>query len=192
MNFSKHLEELKENTSDYKINFVESVLAIENDLYNIAKNKIYNVYDIDDILQETIIKIYKNFDTLKDKSAFRSWAIRILLNECNKSLRQKHKETLLYEKIRAKAIFKYDEYNIMDFESDISFRDFLSTISSLEQNIFILHYKCKYSTKEIAKILNINENTIKSKIKRNKAKIKENYIQMEVKYNEENKGNFTK
>ena len=39
MNFSKHLEELKENTSDYKINFVESVLAIENDLYNIAKNK---------------------------------------------------------------------------------------------------------------------------------------------------------
>ena len=49
MNFSKHLEELKENTSDYKINFVESVLAIENDLYNIAKNKIYNVYDIDAI-----------------------------------------------------------------------------------------------------------------------------------------------
>ena len=74
------------------------ILAIESDLYNIAKNKIYNVHDVEDILQETIIKIYNNFDTLKDINSFKSWATSILLNECIKTLRKKYKDELLYEK----------------------------------------------------------------------------------------------
>lgn len=175
MNFLDYPNIDKENMSNDQVDLENLILAIESDLYNIAKNKIYNVHDVEDILQETIIKIYNNFDTLKDINSFKSWATSILLNECIKTLRKKYKDELLYEKMKNQTIDNYSEYDITNLESDLCFIELLNTTSDVEQNIFILRYKCNYSIKEIATILNINENTIKSKLKRIKEKIENEY-----------------
>ena len=80
-------------------NFTSLIASIENDLYNIAKNKLNNINDIDDIIQETVIKAYRNFKSLRNNKYFKTWTIKILLNECNKSYNDKQKEVLLLEKI---------------------------------------------------------------------------------------------
>lgn len=176
MNFLKEVKKCNENTKDNKETFTALIKSIENDLYNIARNKVSNINDIDDILQETIIKIYNNFNTLKDPNSFKAWSIKILLNECNKVHKSRYKESLLFKKILDKNSIENIDYSILDFENDLCFKDLLKNISPDEQNIFILHYQCNYSIKEVAEILNINENTIKSKLKRSKNKIKEKYM----------------
>lgn len=176
MSLLKNFKIDKKNAKDDKEIFTELIKSIENDLYNIAKNKVYNIHDINDILQETIIKIYRNFNSLKDQDSFKSWSIKILLNECNKAHKSRYKELLLFNKITTKNPSQDIDYSIIDLENDLCFRDLLKNISPVEQNIFILHYQCDYSIKEIAEILNINENTIKSKLKRNKIKIREKYM----------------
>ena len=173
MNGIKRNEHQEKRKTDI---FTELIVEIESDLYNIAKNKVYNINDIDDILQETIIKIYKNFDSLKNKESFKAWAIKILLNECNKIHRTRYKEILLFDKIINRNSSQDADCSISNLENELSFKDLLKNISIVEQNIFILHYQCNYSIKEISEILNINENTVKSKLKRSKAKIKEKYM----------------
>ena len=64
--------------------FTLAILNIKNDLYKIAKVKTSNEEDIQDIIQETMLNAYKNIKKLKDPSKFKSWIIKILINNCNK------------------------------------------------------------------------------------------------------------
>lgn len=72
--------------------FTNLILNIERDLYCIARSKINNENDIDDIIQETMIIAFLNIKKLKNNSFFKTWVIRILINNCNKFYkRKKHK-----------------------------------------------------------------------------------------------------
>ena len=71
--------------------FTELILSIKNDLYKIAKTRLNNDYEINDAIQETIIKSYNHLRKLKDNSKFKSWIIKILINECNTIYKKKRR-----------------------------------------------------------------------------------------------------
>lgn len=145
--------------------FSELIKYYQKDLYNIAKCRLHNEDDICDAVQETILNAYSHITTLINPYKFKSWLIKILINECNK----------IYLKYKNNYIEISDEQNLCNKDisnSNIEFLDLVNKLNSDEKEIFILHYKEGYSTKEISKILNINQNTIRSKISRGKEKIK--------------------
>lgn len=67
------------------------------------------------------------------------------------------------------SIVDFKENNI---ECNIDFYILIKDLDYLERYILILYYEMGYSSKDISKILNINENTLKTKISRSKMKIK--------------------
>jgi len=144
-------------------------LSIQNDLYCIAKMKINNENDIEDIIQETMLSAYTNLKKLKNNSFFKTWIIRILINKCNK----------FYKKKNLKSLDDKQEINIISTKeidlSTIEFENFISFLTEEERTILTLYYSLSYTTKEIAQILQKREGTICSKISRAKVKIKEKY-----------------
>ena len=144
-------------------------LSIQNDLYCIAKMKINNENDIEDIIQETMLSAYTNLKKLKNNSFFKTWIIRILINKCNK----------FYKKKNLKSLDDKQEINIISTKeidlSTIEFENFISFLTEEERTILTLYYSLSYTTKEIAQILQKREGTICSKISRAKTKIKEKY-----------------
>ena len=88
---------------------------------------------------------------------------------------------LLYKRIlRLTPLEELDTYKIIESNnSEIGSQlDFYSIIKSLdkkERTIIVLYYSEKYTTKEIAKILNKNENTIKTILRRAKIKLRDKY-----------------
>lgn len=145
--------------------FNDLIIYYQNDLYNIAKCKLHNEDDVCDAIQETILNAYSHINSLKNSYKFKSWLIKILINECNK----------IYLKYKNNYIEINDELTLSTEDvgsSNIEFLDLINKLNKDEQEIFILYYKEKYSTKEISNILNINESTIRSKISRGKEKIK--------------------
>lgn len=154
-----------------KEKFSSLITSIENDLYNIAENKIDNPNDIEDVIQETIIKAYKSYENLNKKEDFKTWTIKILLNECYKNHKNKHKDILLLKKIIFKEKLNIEDYSISKIEANLDFKDLLNNLSTTDQDIFIFYYQCNYSIKEIADILQLSESTIKNRIKRNKEKL---------------------
>lgn len=144
-------------------------LSIQKDLYCIAKMKINNENDIEDIIQETMLSAYTNLKKLKNNSFFKTWIIRILINKCNK----------FYKKKNLKSLDDKQEINIISTKeidlSTIEFENFISFLTEEERTILTLYYSLNYTTKEIAQILQKREGTICSKISRAKVKIKEKY-----------------
>ena len=89
------MEELVEKAkNDDKRAFSELIMATEKELYLIAKSKLKSDDDIGDAIQETIYKSYKNIKKLRDNSVFKTWIIKILINECNNIYKKKSKYSI--------------------------------------------------------------------------------------------------
>lgn len=124
-------------------------------LYKISWSYLYNHADIEDVFQDTLIKVYENIDTLKNPNYFETWYISILINECRKRLRHRKKEVL-------QESIDFDEHYIDEYNF---FQD-LNSLDEIYKVVIVLKYISGYSQEEIASILDIPIGTVKSRIYR--------------------------
>ena len=68
--------------------FTQEVLKSENTMYHIAKGMLKSESDCEDVVSEAVLKAYTKIHTLKEEKYFKTWLIRILINECYKKLRE--------------------------------------------------------------------------------------------------------
>ena len=155
--------------------FTELILSINNDLYKVAKTRLNNDYEINDAIQETIIKAYRHLTKLKDNSKFKGWILKILINECNTIYNRKLKKNKIINKICVEEELNHIDNSIEDSNSVIDFNILLESLNYEERIIITLFYNNRFTCNEISQILNINVNTIKSKLYRTKEKIKKYY-----------------
>ena len=160
------VEEAKKGDSEA---FTSLISNMEKDLYYIARSRIKDNNDIDDIIQETMIMAYLNIKKLRNNNLFKTWIIKILINNCNKQYKRK-----IHNSLDENDMINRIESEELDL-SDIEFQNFISFLKEDERTILTLYYYLGYTTKDISKILNKREGTICSKISRAKVKIKEKY-----------------
>lgn len=133
-------------------------------IYRVAKSILNNEEDIEDAVSEAILKAYKNIQALKQEVFFKTWLIRIVINESNNLYKKRAKE-IVVDKDHFKNIKVNDSYR------DLSLYD---AINSLEEELritTILFYFEDMKYKDIAKVLNVKEGTIKSRLSRAKEKL---------------------
>lgn len=155
--------------------FTELIITIEHDLYRIAQTRLNDNYDINDAIQNTMIKAYKYINKLKDNTKFKSWIIKILINECNQIYKLKKKKTDLFNKLKDNPISNKEENTFNKINSKIDFELILNNLNYKEKIIITLFYNNEYSCGEISNVLGIKRNTVKSILKRAKEKIKKEY-----------------
>lgn len=123
--------------------------------YKIAWSYLYNHEDVEDTLQETILKAYEKINTLKNENYFETWFTSILLNECRQKLRKRKKE-VLREDVEISGEHR-DNYN---------FYEELNLIDGDFKEAIFLKYISGYTQGEIGEILDIPIGTVKSRIYR--------------------------
>ena len=69
--------------------FVYLINEYRLSLYRIAKGILKDDYRVEDAISNTIIKAFENIKKLKKAEYFKTWLIRILINECNSILKRK-------------------------------------------------------------------------------------------------------
>lgn len=169
------MEELIEKAKEGdKEAFTVLIKSIKNDLYKIAKMRLTCEHDIDDAVQETMIEAFNSIKKLKDSTAFKKWIFTILINKCNKIYKKRKKYNISFENM------EYDNFLITNqtenTEKELEFYNLLKNLNYNERIAIILFYKEDYTSKDISKILKVSENTIKTRLKRAKEKIKK-YIE---------------
>lgn len=150
-----------------KDSFSELINYLKMDLYKIAKVRLKNEDDILDAIQETIISSYKSIKKLNNPDNFKKWIIKILINKCNNIYLEKNNKNISLEEFT--NIYEYEDEK--DF-SNIEMEDILKHLNDEEKMIITLYYLEDYKSKEIAWLLEMNENTVKTKISRAKKKLK--------------------
>ncbi len=166
------MEELVEKAKNGdKEAFTNLILENQIKLYKIAKARLKNEADIEDVVQETMLILYTKLSKLKDNAKFEIWLYKILINQCNKKYRKNRINLLSLETIENQKTYSSEE----KIEDKLDYEKILDMFPSKDKIILLLYYSNGYTTKQIAKILNKNENTVKTKLRRMKQKIKENY-----------------
>lgn len=152
--------------------FIREIRQSEAMLYHVAKSILKNDSDCADAVQETLLKAYEKLYTLKQDQFFRTWITRILINECNGILRKR------------KCVIPYEEYmqKTRVFEEK-KYTHLYMAILELPEELRILvtlYYIEGFSQKEIAEILSMREGTIKSRLSRARALLKEILTEAEI------------
>lgn len=131
-------------------------------MYRVAKGILLSQADIDDAIQNTILLSYKNINKLKKDEFFKTWLIRILINECNK-IYNFNKKYIDFNEI--KENYTNDEYENFDLKR---------AIQSLPEDLrlpIVLFYFEDMQISKIADLMNIPIGTVKSRLSRAKIKI---------------------
>ena len=133
-------------------------------MYRVSKSILSKEEDVEDAVSEAILKAYKNIKSLKDESLFKTWLIRIVINESNTLYKKRSKEITV------------DKDNFINIKTKDTYKDLTlyDAINSLEEDLrmtTILFYFEGMKYKDIAKLLNIKEGTVKSRLSRAKEKL---------------------
>lgn len=151
--------------------FTNLILENQVKLYKIAKARLKNEADIEDVIQETMLILYTKLPKLKDNAKFEIWLYKILINQCNKKYRKNKTNIIPLDLIENQKAYSNQE----KIEDKLDYEKILAMFKKQDQMLLLLYYSNGYTTKQIAQILNKNENTIKTKLRRMKQKIKENW-----------------
>lgn len=124
----------------------------------------FNNEEVEDVLQEVFLKIYKNLNDFKPELKFSSWAYRITHNQVVSHHRQSLARPKVVE-IDDSVIEKIkDEFNVNDkLQSDYlrnEISDILSKLKPKYQEILILRFFEEKSYEEISDILKKPNGTV--------------------------------
>lgn len=162
MNYRK-----KSQVSQAKKGNKEAFLSLidENrlNIYRVARGMLKSTEDVEDAIQNTIIKAYSSIGSLKNDEFFKTWIIRILINECNSILRKNKKITSMED--------SNEHYN--DSYENLDLTTAINSLSDDLRVTTVLFYFEDLSLKDIAKILEIPEGTVRSRLTRARAKLRE-------------------
>ena len=142
----------------------------KKEMYLVAYRYMGNTHDAEDVLQQGFIKLYRDLYQYKaDKGAFKYWMRRIFVNTALETLRKKK-----LIKVELNGYHAIDNFEDSLFDQ-LTTQEILQLISELPAgyrtilNLYILE---GYTHSEIAKMLDISENTSKSQLHKAKAKMR--------------------
>lgn len=149
----------------------------------IVQSIIKNPSDVDDLIQDSYIKMLVALPNLKDVTKFKSWFNRIITNTC--------KDYLIKKRPTLFAECEDDDYN-GSFEDTLEDTSTTASIEKVAESkqvskrikecieqlpedqriCIIMHYYCEMTADEIASVLEVSRNTVLSRLSYGRKKLK--------------------
>ena len=155
------------------IAFKELYTTVYQDLYRFALCMMHHPQDAEDAVSEAVLSAYENIHKLRKEEAFRSWIFQILANECYQILRNRKRQELTDPFEFSKQEHFRDHCTEDMVSEDGEILSYILRMPKQYQEVLILYYYDEFSTKEIAKILDIPQGTVKSRLARGRKQLKD-------------------
>ena len=145
--------------------FTELMQLYVKDMYKVGIAILKNDADVADAMQDTILSCWEKLNSLKQNKYFKTWMIRILINQCYQ-LQRKNK---IYTGFDESVVTGYeDSYNL-------EFNEALDTLEDKYRVIMILFYVQGYRIPEISAILKIPKSTVQTRLFRGRKQLAKYY-----------------
>ena len=134
--------------------------TIYKKLYQFALYTLGNTQDAEDVVSAAVVEAFETIGNLRKEEAFSAWMYRIVSNMCKRKMREYYdkKEELTEEN------GGWDGYVWGDTREEyVEVRRVFLQLSEEERMILAMHIFGGYKTREIAELLELNENTVRSK-----------------------------
>ena len=147
-------------------------------LYKVGRSYNYNHEDTQDLMQELFIDAYKNLSKFENRSSFKSWIIKIMLNHCfRKKKKFSFKNEIVAEIMdNSEPMFKRSENDtykvVANRELHCIIEKALGSVPFDYRMVFTLREMNGLSVSETAKALDISEANVKVRLIRAKTMLR--------------------
>ncbi len=141
--------------------------------YRFAYTYMKNREDAEDVVNESVIKALRSIRSLRNPDYIKTWFYKIIVNTSLTQLRRK-KQFVALEHVEEAA---------EDDHARLLFDSMVAGVGEPDRTILVLRYCEGMTLSQIARVLDMNENTIKTRLYRALRTLRAN---MEAKHNEPN------
>ena len=131
-------------------------------LFRVAFAILRNRTDCEDAAQNAVLKAYRNLGSLKQRGYFKTWLISILKNECFDMLKRRRPTLDVTEQ----------ELSYEMAVPDVDLNRAFDQLSPEERLTITLYYYEGYDTREIAKLTEVSEGTVRSRLSRARSSLR--------------------
>lgn len=148
-------------------------------LYKIGRSYNYNHEDTQDLMQDTYVDAFKNLSRFEKRSAFKTWLVRIMLNNCYHK-----KEKFSYKYEFSKDILNENSIPMFNNSGNDANKQFnnrelghiiehsLSQIPEDYRMVFSLREMNGFNVAETAELLKLSESNVKTRLSRAKSMLR--------------------
>jgi RNA polymerase sigma-70 factor (ECF subfamily) len=154
--------------------FSELVARYKKLIYNVVYNLTKDKKEVDDIVQEVFIKVFKSLSKYNPEYKFSTWSVTIARNLCVDLMRKKKVAVTSIEEIDfVSRDFNTPENKYMDKERALIIRRAIEQLPENYRTPVVLYYQKGKAYKEIAQMLNLPVTIIKNRLYRARMTLKE-------------------
>ena len=121
--------------------------------------------DLEDVVQDVFIEVFRSIDKFRGQAKITTWLYRVCVNIALQKIRQKKRRP---EGHLAPAhevpVFETPQRSLERKESSALVYELLDTLSPKKRTVFILHEIMGLESKEIAKIVQANVLTVRTRL----------------------------
>lgn len=159
-------------------------------LYKVGRSYNYSHEDTQDLMQDTFVDAFKALSQFNEKSSFKTWIVRIMLNNCYRKNKKSSFTNEIMKEINDndRPLFNNSENDvnktILNRELGHIIETTLATIPESYRLVFSLREINGMNVAETADLLNISESNVKVRLNRAKEmlrdKLEANYTSTEL------------
>lgn len=138
--------------------FAEQTIRQQDNYYRLAYSYTKNSEDALDIIQDSIYKALSSLDTLVNPDVMKTWFYRILVNTSLDFLRKNRNGLIINDDLIE------DKLGEIPLYPDIDLQRSLEELPLNYRSVIVLRYFEDLKIDEIAAILNLNPNTVKTRL----------------------------
>ena len=167
----------------------------ERTVYAICYSALDNAEEARDLMQEVYLYVYQNIDSLKDDRAFVAWVKTIAYSKARDLKKKKsYHDTAFDDAVASDESLLLDDdleslpdaYVMDRAKRDALYKIIKESLSDVQFQTIHMYYYGELSVEDIAKSMNCPEGTVKTRLMKSRAKIKEGV----KKYEKDNKDAF--
>ena len=141
----------------------EFVNLYQGDLYRFAYSYVKNREDALDIVQDSIVKAMLNVYKIRNIDSLKAWLFRIIINEAN-NLYSKNNKLILVDEVTELFDVKEQRNQIEQYIEKQNVLKYVMELDKKYRIIIVLRFYEEFKISEIAKILTISQNTVKTRL----------------------------
>ncbi|WP_157663750.1 sigma-70 family RNA polymerase sigma factor [Sutcliffiella horikoshii] len=145
--------------------FFALISSHKEQLYRIAYSYLKNEADSLEAIQEVTYRAFKGIKKLKQADYFSTWLVRIMINYCRDEWKKKKREPIMQVKMKE----PYTEDNNLQLEV----QEAISLLGDPYQTVIQLRYMEDFMIKDIAKVMDSSENTVKTWLRKGLEKLRQ-------------------
>ena len=143
--------------------FAARIWEMRQTLFRICFSQLPAVQDREDAVQEALARAWRKRGQLREEGYLQTWLVRILLNVCHDMQRRGQRMVPTAE----------IELPVQDTSPDGALREALLALPEKYRLPILLYYLEGYSLRQVAQMLRIPENTVKTRLSRGRQQLKE-------------------